>query len=92
MSPRIKEVGVVRLTETVFDGFAPKLDLSFASAVYGLVGLFLGSLMGELIVGRPPASASLRPLRASSMAARRPGERVQNPGGRLGTASPFRRH
>jgi hypothetical protein len=27
----------------------PQLDLSFAAAVYGLVGLFLGSLIGELL-------------------------------------------
>jgi hypothetical protein len=34
----------------VFDSFAPQLDLSFAAAVYGLVGLFLGSFIGELVV------------------------------------------
>jgi len=34
----------------VFDSFAPQLDLSFAAAAYGLVGLFLGSLIGELLV------------------------------------------
>jgi hypothetical protein len=28
----------------------PQLDLSFAAAIYGLVGLFLGSLIGELLV------------------------------------------
>jgi hypothetical protein len=39
-----------QITETVFDSFAPQLDLSLAAAVYGLVGLFLGSLMGELLV------------------------------------------
>jgi hypothetical protein len=38
-----------RIAETVFDSFAPQLDLSFAAAVYGLVGLFLGSLIGELL-------------------------------------------
>ena len=39
-----------QITETVFDSFAPQLDLSFAAAVYGLAGLFLGSLIGELLV------------------------------------------
>jgi hypothetical protein len=34
----------------VFDSFAPQLNLSFATAMYGLVGLFLGSLIGELLV------------------------------------------
>jgi hypothetical protein len=42
----------------VFDSFAPQLDLSicrsvdlsFAAATYCLVGLFLGSLIGELLV------------------------------------------
>ena len=38
-----------QIVETVFDSFAPQLDLSFAAAVYGLVGLFLGSLIGELL-------------------------------------------
>ncbi len=38
-----------QIAETVFDSFAPQLDLSFAAAVYGLVGLFLGSLIGELL-------------------------------------------
>jgi hypothetical protein len=38
-----------QIAETVFDSFAPQLDLSFAAAVYGLVGLFLGSLVGELV-------------------------------------------
>jgi len=33
----------------VFESFAPQLDLSFAAAVYGLVGLFLGSLLAELL-------------------------------------------
>ena len=35
-----------QIAETVFDSFAPQLDLSFAAAVYGLAGLFLGSLSG----------------------------------------------
>jgi hypothetical protein len=39
-----------QIAATVFDSFAPQLDLSFAAAVYGLVGLFLGSLMGELLL------------------------------------------
>jgi len=38
-----------QIAKTVFDSFAPQLDLSFAAAVYGLVGLFLGSLIGELL-------------------------------------------
>jgi hypothetical protein len=39
-----------QIAATVFDSFAPQLDLSFAAAGYGLVGLFLGSLIGELLV------------------------------------------
>jgi hypothetical protein len=39
-----------QIAETVFDSFAPQLDLSFAAAIYGLVGLFLGSLLAELLV------------------------------------------
>jgi hypothetical protein len=39
-----------QIAATVFDSFAPQLDLSFAAAAYGLVGLFLGSLIGELLV------------------------------------------
>jgi len=38
-----------QIAETVFDSFAPQIDLSFAAAVYGLAGLFLGSLVGELL-------------------------------------------
>lgn len=38
-----------QIAQTVFDSFAPQLDLSFAAAVYGLVGLFVGSLSGELL-------------------------------------------
>ena len=38
-----------QIARTVFDSFAPQLDLSFAAAIYGLVGLFLGSLIGELV-------------------------------------------
>jgi len=38
-----------QIAKTVFDGFAPQLDLSSAAAVYGLLGLFLGSLLGELV-------------------------------------------
>jgi hypothetical protein len=34
----------------VLNSFAPQLDLSFAAAVYGLVRLFLGSLIGELLM------------------------------------------
>ena len=39
-----------QIARTVFDSFAPQLDLSFAAAVYGLVGLFFGSLIGELLI------------------------------------------
>jgi hypothetical protein len=38
-----------QIAQTVFHSFAPQLDLSFAAAVYGLAGLFLGSLIGELL-------------------------------------------
>jgi hypothetical protein len=38
-----------QIAKTVFDSFAPQLDLSFAAVVYGLVGLFLGSLIGQLV-------------------------------------------
>jgi hypothetical protein len=38
-----------RILQTVFDSFTPQFDLSIAAAVYGLVGLFLGSLIGELL-------------------------------------------
>ena len=34
---------------TVLDNYAPQLDLSLAAALYGLAGLFLGSLLGELL-------------------------------------------
>ena len=37
-----------QIAHTVFDSFTPQLDLSLAAAVYGLAGLFLGSLIGEL--------------------------------------------
>ena len=36
-----------QIAQTVFESFAPQLDLSFATAIYGLAGLFLGSLIGE---------------------------------------------
>jgi hypothetical protein len=39
-----------QIAQTVFDSFVPQLDLSFAAAVYGLTGLFLGSLLGELLI------------------------------------------
>ena len=39
-----------QIARTVFDSFAPQLDLSLAAAVYGLIGLFLGSLIGELLI------------------------------------------
>jgi hypothetical protein len=38
-----------QIAQTVFHSFAPQLDLSFAAAMYGLAGLFLGSLIGELL-------------------------------------------
>ena len=38
-----------QITQTVFESFVPQLDLSFAAAIYGLAGLFLGSLIGELV-------------------------------------------
>ena len=37
-----------QIAQTVLESFAPQLDLSFAAAIYGLAGLFLGSLIGEL--------------------------------------------
>jgi Protein of unknown function (DUF2937) len=52
------ETGARRqIAQTVFDSYAPQLDLSFAAVIYGLAGLFLGSLIGELI------TASLAPRR-----------------------------
>jgi hypothetical protein len=36
-----------QIAQTVFESFAPQLDLSFATAIYGLAGLCLGSLIGE---------------------------------------------
>jgi hypothetical protein len=50
MSPRMKEVVVVKLPRRCSTALRPQLDLSFAAAAYGLVGLFLGSLIGELLV------------------------------------------
>ena len=38
-----------QIIRTVFDRFVPQLDLSFAAVVYGLAGLFVGSLIGELL-------------------------------------------
>ena len=46
-----------QIAQTVLESFAPQLDLSFAAATYGLAGLFLGSLIGEL------ATAALLPRR-----------------------------
>jgi hypothetical protein len=44
------ESGVRRqIAHTVFESYAPQLDLSFAAVIYGLAGLFLGSLIGESI-------------------------------------------
>jgi hypothetical protein len=42
-----------QIARTVFDSFTAQLDLSFAAAAYGLVGLFLGSLVGELLTPAP---------------------------------------
>jgi hypothetical protein len=39
----------LEIAQTVFESYAPQLDLSFAAAIYGLAGLFLGSLIGELM-------------------------------------------
>ena len=49
-----------QIAQTVFDSYAPQLDLSFAAAIYGLAGLFLGSLLGELL------AAALMPRRRSA--------------------------
>ena len=38
-----------QIAHTVFDSFAFQLDLSSSAAVYGLAGLFLGSLINELL-------------------------------------------
>ena len=38
-----------QIAQTVFGSFAPQLDLTFAAAIYGLAGLFLGSLIAELM-------------------------------------------
>jgi hypothetical protein len=38
-----------QIAQTVFESYAAQLDLSFAAAIYGLAGLFLGSLIGELV-------------------------------------------
>jgi len=37
-----------QIAQTVFESFVAQLDLSFAAAIYGLAGLFLGSLIGDL--------------------------------------------
>jgi hypothetical protein len=37
-----------QIAQTVFESFAPQPNLSFAAAICGLAGLFLGSLIGEL--------------------------------------------
>ena len=37
-----------QIAQTVFESFAPQLDLSFATAIYGLAGVVPGSLIGEL--------------------------------------------
>jgi hypothetical protein len=38
-----------QIAQTAFHSYAPQLDLSLAAAVYGIAGLFLGSLIGELL-------------------------------------------
>jgi hypothetical protein len=50
-----------QIAQTVFESFAPQLDLSFATAIYGLAGLFLGSLIGE----RATAACLSRQTRAA---------------------------
>jgi Protein of unknown function (DUF2937) len=46
----IDEGGARRqIARTVLDSYAPQLDLSSAAAIYGIFGLFLGSLLGELV-------------------------------------------
>jgi hypothetical protein len=72
-----------QIAATVFDSYAPQLDLSFAAAVYGLAGLFLGSLMGELLVAALATAALLRRLSAGLAAARYRVEGVQNRCGAL---------
>jgi hypothetical protein len=49
-----------QIAETVFASFVPQLDFSLSAAVYGLVGLFLGSLLGEILI------AALLPRRRSA--------------------------
>ena len=63
-----------QIAATIFDSYAPQLDLYFAAAVYGLAGLFLGSLMGELLVAALATAASLRRLSASWVATLAPDE------------------
>jgi hypothetical protein len=67
-----------QIAATVFDSYAPQLDLSFAAAVYGLAGLFLGSLMGELLVAALATAASLRRLSRRPGGRSMPVEGVQN--------------
>lgn len=44
------EAGARRqIARTAFDSFTPQLDLSFAAVIYGVAGLFLGSLLGEVL-------------------------------------------
>lgn len=38
-----------QIAQTVFESYAPQLDLSFAAVIYGLAGLFVGTLIGELV-------------------------------------------
>jgi hypothetical protein len=52
----IDESGARRqIAQTVLDSYASQLDLSYAAAIYGIFGLFLGSLIGEVV------SAALMP-------------------------------
>jgi hypothetical protein len=60
-SPLLRPIAAVRdvatdesgarrqIAETVLDSYAPQLDFSSAAAIYGVFGLFLGSLIGELL-------------------------------------------
>src|SRR6202040_2919081 len=78
------------IAATVFDSYAPQLDLSFVAAVYGLAGLFLGSLMGELLVAALATAASLRRLSAGLAAARCRLKGCKTDAERFGAASPLR--
>jgi hypothetical protein len=54
MSPVIKQVLAVRLPRRFSQALRRSSICPFAAAVYGLVGLFLGSLIGELLAALLP--------------------------------------